>query len=736
MNEQWAREVDWTTISFDDLIKMPIQIRVVIAQRIIASGVLNRTMVSVDGWGQFDSLPEMNYEEARRRARQIASVMTIEELVGQMSPNTTVTEYIPACLKYNDKPYVAGENLQLNIPGIRFSDGPTGVVLGSASTCFPVSMARAATWDPDLEERIGEAMGMEAGAQGANLFGGVCVNLLRHPAWGRAQETYGEDPTLLKVMGTALIRGVQRHVMACVKHYALNSMENGRYSVNVSIDERSLRELYLPHFKACVDAHVAAFMTSYNKVRGSYCGENAYLVNDILKKEWGFKGMVISDFIFGFYDTVKAALAGMDVEMPLAGRYGQRLIQAVYDGKVPKSIVEEAAVRILATKIHYSKIGRASNYDISEVAGEAHVKLALEAALRSAILLRNEGNTLPLDKEHVGKLVILGELADQANIGDMKGSSHVYPPYVVTPLQGISREVSSTTEIIVGNLSTLHSMEKEISRADAVILVVGLTSDDEGEYIPHWDSGCGGDRSSLELKDEDLQLIDRVSELHDRVVVVVQGGGTIITYPWETKVGAVLLTGYPGMEGGTALASILFGAFNPCGKLPYTIPKTVDQLPTFDKDAKEVVYDYHHGYFLADKNAYDVAHHFGFGLSYTTFVCSDLELGMRAVPIEGTLTATIQVKNAGTVPGETVVQLYTGYPLSKVERHCKDLRVFTRVSLLPGESKRLSFSLSIAELAWWNEQIHDWEIEKTEYSVYVGQSSAWEDLIKDSFRVI
>ena len=736
MDERWAHEVDWTTISFDDLIKMPIQLRIIIARRIVASGFLKKSTVSVKGWGRFDSLPKMTYEEARHEARQIVSTMTIEELVGQMSPNTTVTEYIPACLKYNDTPYVAGENLAWNIPGIRFTDGPTGIVMGSASTCFPVSMSRAATWDPELEERIGEAMGIEARAQGANLFGGVCVNLLRHPAWGRAQETYGEDPMLLGAMGSALIRGVQRHAMACVKHYALNTMENGRYTVNVSVDERTLREVYLPHFKTCVDTKVAAVMSAYNKVRGSYCGENKYLLSDILKDEWKFNGIVISDFIFGFRDTVKAAFAGMDIEMPLAGRYGQRLIDAVNQGKVPKSVIENAATRIIATKIHFSTVGRTSGYDIAEVASPAHEQLALEAALKSAVLIRNEQKTLPLNKKELKKLIVLGELANRANIGDMKGSSHVYPPYVITPLQGIKRSLSPSTEVIYGTSETVTALEDEIREADAVVVVVGLNSDNEGEYIPHWDSGCGGDRSSLELKNEDIQLIKHISTLHSRIIVVLQGGGTLLTYPWEELVGAVLITGYPGMEGGTALASILLGNYNPSGKLPYTIPKSPDQLPPFDKDAKEVVYDYFHGYFLADKNSDVVSHPFGFGLSYTTFTCSQLSLASNKITSDGVLTASITVKNIGAVSGETVIQLYSGYPNTKVMRHSKDLRAFKRVSLQPGESKRISMSFAIKDVAWWNEATHDWEVEKTEYCIYVGQSSAWEDLTNITFEVI
>lgn len=736
MQDQLEKTKNHGLITYEELIAMPIGERKIAAERILASGASRDTKRPVSGWGCFADTAALTDSEIESEAKRILSAMTLEQKVRQMTPNTTVEQYIPACIKYNDFPYVAGEDPDLDIPGIRFSDGPAGVVMGDASTSFPVSMGRGATWDVELEERVGEAMGIEARSLGANLFGGVCINLLRHPAWGRSQETYGEDPVLLGCMGSALLRGVQKHVMACVKHYALNSMENGRYKVNVNIDERSLREMYLPHFKTCVDEGAAAIMSAYNKVRGSYCGENSYLLREVLKREWAFKGFVISDFIHGLYDTQKAVEAGLDIEMPIEGHYGRHLVDLVRRGLVSESVVDEAVLRILSTKMRFSKIGGREPYGAHRVASPEHVQLAKLVALKSTVLLKNRDRLLPLDRTALRNLVVAGPLASKPNIGEMKGSSHVYPPYVVTPLEGLSRAVDSRTKLTYLSSVADAFSETVVRKADAVVIVVGLTSDDEGEYIPHWNSGCGGDRSDLKLPQSDRDLIETISGLNDRSIVVMQGGGAIITHPWDQSVGALLMTWYPGMEGGNALAEILFGTFNPCGRLPITIPASMDQLPYFDKDTDEITYDYFHGYFLADRMAYSVSYPFGYGLSYTSFSYGDLEIETPEISEADTLRISVTISNTGRYAGEEVVQLYIGYLNSSVMRHEKDLRAFEKVTVLPGESTVVRFSLPAEKLAYWDDGEKDWKIEHIAYVAYVGSSSSYRDLLSEIFTVV
>jgi len=726
---------DFKHITFEQMTAMPIGERKILAQRIIEAGLEHQEKPSIREWGRFTDLPGLSEEQIGMEAHRLLALMSLEQKIAQMTPNTTVVEYIPACLKYNDFPYVAGEDPQLEIPGIRFSDGPTGVVMGRSSTCFPVSMGRGATWDVELEEKVGEVMGIEARSLGANLFGGVCINLLRHPAWGRSQETYGEDPLLLGSMGSALVRGVQKHVMACVKHYALNSMENSRYKVNVDIDERSLRELYLDHFRTCVENGVAAVMSSYNQVRGDYCGENRYLLRSVLKEEWGFKGIVISDFIHGLYDARKAVLAGLDIEMPIEGHFGRNLLELVKHGQVAQTIIDEAVLRILSTKIRFSKVGCSDSYCMENLASPKHTALARLVALKSTVLLKNQDNLLPLDKTQTRHLVVAGSLADRPNIGEMKGSSHVYPPYVVTPLEGLRQAFGDSTQIAYFPAIDEACAQQAVAMADAVVLVVGLTSDDEGEYIPHWNSGCGGDRVDLGLSVADKELIAKATLLNSRTIVVLQGGGAIITEPWDTSVAAILMTWYPGMEGGHALAEILTGAFNPCGKLPLTIPRSMDQLPYFDKDAHKITYGYFHGYYLTDREDSNVSYPFGYGLSYTSYRYSQLVVHTLQVGEQDTVRLSVTVTNIGDMAGEEIVQLYTGYQNSAVLRHEKDLRAFQKVSLPPKASLSVAFSLPVKKLAYWDTQVQDWKVEHISYTALVGPSSKKSDLLSSQFSV-
>lgn len=734
MEKERVSPIDTSKVTFKELLVMPIETRRELANQILEKGGVVPNVAKVEGWGRFDNLPDLTYPEAIEEAKKIVSQMTLRDKVGQMTPNTTVEQYIPACLKYNDFPYIAGENVELNIPGSKFTDGPAGIVMGYKSTAFPVSMARGATWDPQLETRVGEVMGREARALGANLFGGVCVNMLRHPAWGRSQETYGEDPRLLSKMGVAFIEGLQKHVMACVKHFALNSMENMRYKVNVEIDERSLRELYLAQFKAAIDSGAAAVMSAYNQFRGAYCGENPLLLTQILREEWGFKGFVVSDFIHGLYDGKRGAEAGLDIEMPIGGNYGENLIALAEKGEVDEKYIDAAAIRIISTKIFFSRLGRnGEEYPETVVGSKEHTRLAREVSQKSTVLLKNNNSFLPLKKEELKKVVVAGLLAATPNIGEMKGSSRVHPPYIVTPLMGLTTGLGEGVEVTYKEALNRESDRHLIKEADAVIMVVGLTSNDEGEYIPHWSDGPGGDRPYLGLNKKDLELIDTVTSLTSKTVVVMQGGGMILTHPWDEKVTSLLMQWYGGMEGGNALCDLLLGKINPSAKLPLTIVKEPSQLPYFNKDAQEVTYDYYHGYFLTDSRRFEVSYPFGFGLSYTTYGYSNLVVDSEEVAVEGTLKVSLDVENLGTVDGEEVVQLYIGYLNSKVVRHKKDLKEWQKVPLKRGEKRRVTFELPISDLAYWDEKF---VVEKGSYEVLVGPSSRQEELLSVGFKVV
>ena len=701
-------------------------------------------MVKVDmvpgEWGSLTVEEPLSKAEIEAKAQDLLSQMKLAEKVHQMSGDTPMIRGGLEMLRaYNTRPLPAGENLRLGIPGIRFSDGPRGVVMYN-STCFPVSIARGASWDVDLEERIGDAIGVEARSQGANFLGGVCINLLRHPAWGRAQETYGEDPTHLGEFGAALTRGVQRHIMACAKHYALNSMENARFKVDVHVSERTLHEVYLPHFKRCVDQGVASIMSAYNKVNGEWCGQHTSLLRKVLKEAWGFEGFVISDFVYGIHDGREAALGGLDIEMPFTRHYGKKLQRLVEKGQLPEAVIDEAVLRILRQKIRFAQIGEPERYGEHAVISESHKALAREAAQKSIILLKNDhpaGSSqplLPIDKTKVQRIAVIGELAAVPNTGD-HGSSDVRPPYVVTPLEGL--------QAVAGDLEITFKDGKKAAaaqtarQADLVIIVAGYTFKDEGEYVQGmlFFPPKGGDRDSLTLKPHDEALIQAVVGANPNTIVVMMSGSAVITESWRERVPAILMAWYPGMEGGHALADILFGKVNPSGKLPCVFPKSVDQLPFFDKDADSIEYGYFHGYRLLDRDGNEPAFPFGYGLSYTTFSYQNLRIEPGEITPAETLSVTVDVINTGSVAGEEVVQLYMGYEGSRVERPVKELKGFDRVELQPGETKQVIFDIPAHQLAYYDEVKTDWVVEQITYHIYVGASSAPVDLLHEQFWV-
>jgi len=693
-------------------------------------------------WGALTEDEPLTEHELEAKAQDLLAQMSLDEKIHQMSGDGSYFIEGPRMLRaYNPRPIPAGVNPRLGLPGVQFSDGPRGVVMYN-STCFPVSMARGASWDIELEQRIGDAIGVEARSQGANFFAGVCINLLRHPAWGRAQETYGEDPYHLGEMGAALVRGAQRHLMACAKHYACNSIENARFKVDVKISPRVLREVYLPHFKRCVDEGLAAVMSAYNRVNGDWCGHNNHLLREILKGDWGFDGFVISDFVYGLHDGKAAALGGLDLEMPFTGHYGRKLRKLVESGDVPQAIINDAVLRILRTEIRFAQIGELERYDPHSVVSPAFVKLAREAAAKSMVLLKNEPPSgaglplLPIDRARVSRIALIGELADIPNTGDL-GSSQVRPPYVVTPLQGLQAALDGSGIGLDYQDGKKIAAAVEIARdADIAIVVAGYTYRDEGEYIKTLWSTKGGDRDSLRLHPHDEALIQAVASANPCTLVVMVGGSAIITEAWRESVPAILMAWYGGMQGGFALVDILFGTLNPSGKLPCVFPKSEDQLPFFDKNADSIEYGYYHGYRLLDVDGEEPAFAFGFGLSYTTFEYRELHLDQETIDPNGMMTARVEITNTGSVAGDEIAQLYIGYVGSRVDRPLRELKGFTKVSLQPGETRQVTFNLPAQRLAYYNESRSEWSIEKITYLVYVGSSSAGDDLLSAQFRIV
>jgi beta-glucosidase len=664
----------------------------------------------------------MTEEEIDKVVNRALDMMTLKEKVATMSGNHFYLLLLKDH-KFGVRAYPGGGVKRLNIPPFLFTDGPKGVSM-PGSTCFPVPMARGASWDILLEEKLGEVIGKEARAHGANLFGGVCINLLRHPAWGRAQETFGEDPFHMGEFGAAVIRGVQKHnVMATAKHYAANSIEFSRFKVDVQISERTLREVYLPHFKRCIEDGCATIMSAYNKLRGEYCGHNSYLLREILKGEWGFDGFIHSDWMNGLRDTTKGILGGLDVEMPRAKYYGKKLEKAVKLGKVPLSLVNDSVRRILRTTLKFTTREDTQNYDSDLIGCEDHVLIAREVAEKSMVLLKNQDNLLPLNIDEINTLALLGPLSDKKNTGD-HGSSHVRQKNIITPLQGIKNSVGNKIKVIHNEGHDIDAAQQIAQSVDAVVLIVGYTSKDEGEYIPHISKGLG-DRSNLGLKEDDIKLIDAVAKVNKKCVVVLVGGSAILMEEWKEKVHSILMAWYSGMEGGNALANILFGKVNPSGKLPFTIPKDPAHLPYFEIDTDEIEYGYYHGYTLMEKENIEPAFPFGFGLSYTEYAYKNI----RVESTEEKIIVSVDVSNIGAVAGEEVVQLYVGFEDSRVDRPIKLLRGFKRVALITNETKTVSIEVKRKDLAWYNPENSAWEVENITYTIYIGASSNNKDLL-------
>ena len=660
------------------------------------------------------------------------------KLLSGRALGTTVRNLILYRRKYNATPYAAGGCKRLGIPSLLFTDGPRGVVLRQ-STCFPVPMARGASFDDALESRIGEAIAREAVAGGANYFAGICINLLRHPAWGRAQETYGEDSYLLGRMGAALTRAVQAYgVMACPKHFACNSIEDLRFSVDAQADARTLREVYLPHFQKCVDAGALSIMGAYNKVNGQYCCENKALLTDILRGEMGFDGVVISDFFYAIYNAQRALTAGCDVEMPYLVHY-LILPHLLRKGKISIEDIDAAAGHVIGALLRSAPRIKPQGKDV--ILCREHTALAREAAQKGMVLLKNdkglqnEDPVLPIE-EKAPRIAVLGRYADKKNWGDY-GSSNVFSPYCVTPWQGIKAGFADG-EVVCYNGCDPEEALKIAQNSDVLIACVGSDHRQEGEFMFNLGNrkrkpkNVGGDRAKLRLPPEDIVLVKALCGSGKRVVVYVMGGSAYVLEDLlELDPNAILMGFYAGLEGGNALADILSGRVNPGGRLPFTIAKREEDYPPFlrvQDDARAIEYGYYHGYTLLDKQGKRARFPFGYGLSYTTFAYGNFHA--EAAP-EG-VYASLTVRNTGSRTGSTVAQFYAGSAGAQDDRPVKQLKGFQRVVLEPGESVEVRELLPWDDLRFYDSNTKQWGLDAA-YIIYAGADA--EEAMTRSARV-
>ena len=621
---------------------------------------------------------------------------------------------------------------RLGVPAFKMSDGPMGTRCYGQSTAYPNGLALAASWDIEQARRVGEAIGRDARSRGIHILLAPGMNLYRAPMAGRNFEYLGEDPLLAGTMASAYIQGVQSQGgAATAKHFAGNEQERNRNRINTVVDERTLRELYLKPFAMAVKAGVWCVMDSYNPLNGIHSTQNDWLNNTYLKGNLGFKGVVMSDW-GSCYDALGMANGGLDLEMP-RGRYfnEQMLMPLLESGKVKEAILDDKVRRVLRMGFSMGWFERPQQIASIPKDDPENAKVALEGARDEMVLLKNEGGLLPLDAAKVNKIVLLGENADPAVYGG-GGSSYTQPFHAVSVLQGIEEKVGGTAKIVrVPWVDDQDSVPQEyvndVKEADAVIVCAGFNDMhvDGPSPNPKTEEEEGQDRSYT-LPQGQAGLIEAAAALNPRTIVILNAGGSVETLGWIDKAAVLLDAFYPGQEGGTALAEVLFGTVNPSGKLPFTWEKRWEDSSVYGNYPTELNKDvntYKEGTLLGYR-AFDVKNieplfPFGFGLGYTTFEIS----GAKVVNGDHEIEVTVTVKNSGKREGADVVQVYIEPPKGEVPRAVRELKAFSKVKLEPGESKSVKMQVPRAELAYWNPGTKSWVVTPGSYVARVGDSS-------------
>ncbi len=662
------------------------------------------------------------------RVEDLLSRMTLEEKVSQVHADSSFsTAAVP----------------RLGMPERYFSDGPLGVRetlgpqyqpqgLGSDfSTAMPAGICLAATWDTNVASLEGETIGEEARARRKDIMLGPAVNIYRTPLCGRNFEYFGEDPFLAGQIAVGYIHGEQsQDVSSCVKHFALNNQEHERTSINVEADERTLREIYLPAFKAAVQqGGVWCVMGSYNQFRGQHCCENDYLLNQVLKNEWGFKGLVMSDW-GGTHNTREAALNGLDIEMGARHNYNkcylaQPYLNGLKSGEFPMAGLDDKVRRNLRVMFatHVFDPGR-TNGSLNTV---DHEIMSRRVAEEGIVLLKNKGNILPINTDRIKTIAVIGENAVlQQDHGG--GSSQIKSFYEISPLQGIVDRAGKNVNIIFsqgyqtdGPPALTNRAVAAAKAADVVVYIGGLLHkgyDSEGTDHPDYKLPFGQD-----------ELIQKIAAANPRTIVVLLGTPAEMD-AWVDRVPAVMQAWYMGMEGGHALASVLFGDVNPSGKLPCTIAKRLEDSPAHalgDYPGTNGVEVYKEG-LLVGYRWYDTKKiapqfPFGYGLSYTTFKYSDLKLIKGEDSDQTIVTAQFDIENTGKVPGAEVAELYVHERKPDLFRPEKELKGFKRVFLQPGEKQTVAIPLDQTAFGYYDPAKKSWVAQKDRFNIQIGSSS-------------
>lgn len=692
--------------------------------------------------------------QMEKRIEKLIKKMTLEEKVG--------------LLHGNSKFYVAGVE-RLGIPEWSLSDGPHGVRAeinrhdwayagwtNDSASYFPTGTAFAAAWNPELAYRRGEVLGEEARWRKKDVLLGPGVNIIRSPLCGRNFEYMSEDPYMNSVLAVAYIKGLQSRDVACsVKHFAVNNQETNRTTVDVECSERALREIYLPAFKAAVqEGGALTVMAAYNKFRGEFCAENNYLVRKILRNEWGFDGVYVTDW-GAAHSTVPSMEAGLDLEMgTLIDKYedwyyANPLIEAVKSGKVPMSLVDEKVGDVLRVMIKTNVLDPKKRFGPGSMNTKEHQQATYDAVAEAIVLLKNQNNLLPLDFSSIKSLAVIGDNATRKHSNGGL-SSEIKAVYEVTPLEALRAKWGDKVDIRFAQgyekLSTfvegsnngqssgtfssktqesdaLLKEAVEVARtSDVALLVCGLNHDYDTESF---------DRLNMDIPYGQVELIQEVVKANPRTIVVMIAGSPLNMAAVDICSPAIVWAWFNGMEGGNALVDVLSGKVNPSGKMPFTTPVSLDQSPAHalgNFPGRDLKVNYEEdilvGYRWFDTKGLPVVYPFGYGLSYTTFDYSNLNTDKETYDQADTIQATFTLTNTGDREGAEVAQLYVSDPVCSVMRPVKELKGFKKVFLKPGESRRITLDIPVSSLAFYSEAQSQFVVEPGEFILQLGASAS------------
>ncbi len=682
-----------------------------------------------------------------KRIQQLIKKMTLKEKVGMLHGNSK---------------FYTSEIKHLGIPEWALSDGPHGVraemnrhdwkytgQTNDSSTCFPPGTAMAASWNLELARQRGLVLGEEARFRKKDVLLGPGINIIRSPLCGRNFEYLSEDPFLISQLSINYIEALQtKDVAACVKHFVANNQEENRFVIDVNMSERALREIYLPGFKSSiVDAGALTVMGAYNKFRGEYCTENNYLGRTILRNEFNFKGVYMSDWD-AVHSTEKAALAGLDLEMGTEKAnyddwyFADPLIKAVKEGRIKESVVNEKVANILRVMIK-TKVLNPKTREVGSFNTKEHQQAAYRSAVEAVVLLKNEKQILPLNMHALKSVAIIGDNATRKHCGG-GFSSEIKALYEVTPLQAMTEKFGNTVQINFaqgyekqshvaersneGQLNTdkidwklIDEAVAQAKKSDVAIIFAGLNHDFDSESF---------DRLHMRLPYGQETLIQEVAKANPKTIVVIIAGSPLELAGIESRVPALVWGWYGGMEAGNAVVDVLSGKEFPSGKLPFTIPVTLSQSPDHALGAYpghdlKVNYDEDIlvGYRWFDTKGIAPQYPFGYGMSYTSFEISNATTDKKVYSANDEIVVKFNIKNTGKTNGAEVVQLYAGQTTSSVLRPKKELKAFDKIFLAQGEQKTVDLKVKVKDLAFYDEKTSSWKIEPGEFVLYTATSA-------------